>query len=260
MPTVDVRNGRLHYIEKGAGPALVLLHGTGANAALWAEVVDRLSDRFRVLSFDLRCHGQSVCSGAISIEAIANDIAEATQKLGLPSFHLAGVSIGGAAALHLAASTRQRVQSLVLSSVGITSGNPSSNPLADEVYAIREARVYLQPKRFALQFAENLLIPDAPTARVEAFAAAIATLTTQRYFEAFQAFAAAENAVAAANVKVRTLVLRGACDELVPCEAADALSRAIRGSLRRDIPEAGHLPNIDNPAAFATELAGFIGK
>lgn len=259
MATVDVSDGLLHYIEKGAGPALVLLHGTGANAALWSEVVDRLEGRFRVLSFDLRCHGQSVCSGAISIEAIANDIAEATQKLELPSFHLAGVSIGGAAALHLAASAPQRVQSLVLSSVGITSGNPSSNPLADEVYAIREARVYLQPQRFALQFAENLLIPDAPTARVEAFAAAIATLTTQRYFEAFQAFASADNA-AAANVKVRTLVLRGACDELVPCEAADALSRAILGSLRRDIPEAGHLPNIDNPAAFATELASFIGK
>lgn len=260
MPTVDISDGKLHYTEKGAGSALVLLHGMGASAALWSETADGLAKRFRVLSFDLRGHGQSAINGAITIEAIANDIAEATQKIGLSSFHLAGVSIGAAAALYLAASAPQRIQSLVLCGVGIIPANSPSNPLADEEYAVREAVVYLPSERFGLQIAENLLIPDAPTEHVKTFGEAIITLSKKRYFETVQAFAAGDIASAAAKVKVRTLILNGAYDEVVPAVAADALSRVILGSQRREIPEAGHMANIDNPNAFAVEIADFIGK
>ena len=260
MPIIDVRGGQLHYVDEGKGPTLILLHGMGAEAALWSDVIAELGGRFRTIGWDLRGHGQSVSDAPISIDAIVDDLGEAIKKLGVSSFHLAGVSLGGAAALRLAASTPQQVQSLIVCSVGVTLGSPLGNGLADEVYAIRETVVYLPSKRFSVQIAENILMPDTPPARIEAFAAAVYKVTKKRYFETVQAFAASDNAAVAPSVKCRTLILRGEADELVPAPAADALSKLIPGSVRKDIADAGHHANIDNPTAFAAELAGFIGS
>jgi 3-oxoadipate enol-lactonase len=260
VPTVDVPAGQVHYLEEGQGPTLVLLHGMGAEAALWAPVVAGLSGRFRTISFDLRGHGTTACNGSISIDAMADDITGAIAKLALPPYHLAGVSLGGAVALRIVSARAKQVQSLVLSSVGVTLGKPFGNGLADEVYAIRETVVYLPSTRFAEQIAENLLIPDSPKDRVDGLAAAVLKVTKRRYFEVVQAFAASDNATATMGVKCPTLILNGALDELVTATAADALSKIIPGSERREIPDAGHHANIDNPQAFATELAGFVGR
>jgi pimeloyl-ACP methyl ester carboxylesterase len=258
VPTIDVRAGQLHYLDEGEGPTLILLHGMGGEAALWSDVIVGLGGRFRTIGLDLRGHGQSASEAPISIEAIVDDLGEAIKKLGVSSFHLAGVSLGAAAALRLTASTPQQVQSLVICGIGVTLGNPLGNGLADEVYAIRETVVYLPSKRFSEQIAENILMPDTSPARIEALAAAVYKVTKKRYFETVQAFAACDNAAVARRVKCRTLILRGEADELASAPAADALSKLIAGSIRKDIADAGHHANIDNPKAFAAELGGFI--
>ena len=261
MPTVTIATGQVHYLEEGRGPTLVLLHGMGAEAGLWAPVVAGLSHRLRTISFDLRGHGGTTCNGPISIDAMVEDIAEAMSRLDVSKFHLAGVSLGGAVALRIASAQPEQVQSLILSGIGVTLGEPLGNGLADEVYAISETVVYLASTRFAEQVAENLLIPDSPRKRIDALAAAVSKVTKWRYLEVVQAVAASDNAAAAANVKCRTLVLNGALDELITSAAADALSKIIPGSVRLEISDAGHHANIDNPEAFVKKiLASFIGN
>jgi pimeloyl-ACP methyl ester carboxylesterase len=259
VPTVDVSNGKVHYLEEGKGASLVFLHGVGAQAGLWSPVIGKFGGRFHTISFDLRGHGGSICNGAISVDAIVQDILEALHKLEIRQFHLVGVSLGGAVALRIASARAHKVKSLTLSGIGVTLGKPLGDALADEVYGIREASVYLAIDRFVEQVAENLLMPDSPRARIEALAASIGIVTKRGYLEALQAFAAADNIAAAAGVKCRTLILNGASDELVSSAAADALSKVITTSLRREIPDAGHHANIDNPEAFAAELIAVLG-
>jgi len=254
VSTVEVNGEKINYVEHGSGPALVLLHGIGADAGLWSGVIDALGGEFAVRAFNLRGHGGSSCNGDLTVAALADDIAAATTALGLEAFDLAGVSLGGAVAVHLAAKAPARVRSLVVGGIGL---NPSK-ALADEIYGVREAVHYLVPEDFAQQVSEALLVPDAPAESVAAVGRAIGVITKQRYLKALEALAAAGLGDIAAAVKAPTLVLHGGLDEMVTAADANALAGAIGGARRADLADAGHLANIDDPAGFAAALKGFL--
>ena len=254
MSTVEVNGEKINYVEHGSGPVLVLLHGIGADAGLWSGVIDALGGEYAVRAFNLRGHGGSSCNGELSVAALADDIAAATAALGLQAFHLAGVSLGGAVAVRLAAKAPTRVRSLVVSGVGLNPGKA----LADEIYGVREAVHYLVPEDFSQQVSEALLVPDAPAESVEAVGRAIGAITKQRYLKSLEALAAAALGEVAAAVKAPTLVLHGKLDEMVTAADADALAGAIGGAKRAELAAAGHLANIDDPAGFASALKGFL--
>lgn len=256
MPTVDVGDETLHFIENGSGPAMILLHGIGANAEQWLDVIGALGGGYAVRAFDLHGHGGSSCNQGLSISAMTTDLLQAIKILRLEPFHLVGVSLGGAVAMHIAAAAPKNVKSLIVSDVGLDIGKV----LADEIYGIREAVHYLQPDDFAEQISQALLSADALPERAQALAASIRTLTKQRYLQALEAFAAADLRPVAANVKASALVLHGEFDDLITTESADALARAVGGARRAELPNAGHLANLDNPIAFATAVGNFIGS
>ena len=255
MPNIEVNGEHIEYVVQGTGAPAVLLHGAGADAGSWDEMLAALGGNHAVHAFNLRAHGGSSCNGDLSVAAIASDIAAAVEKLALEKFHLVGISLGGAAAIHLAAAAPGRVQTLAVAGVGIGSGQA----LADEIYGVREMVHYLVPDDFGLQVAEALLVPDASPERVAALSASIGVLTKQRYLRALEALAGAGLAGVAGRVSVPTLVLHGELDEMAPADEADALAGAIDGAARADIPDAGHLACIDNPSGFAAALKDFWG-
>ena len=252
VPTVEVNGEKLNFVQKGAGPAMVLLHGIGARADLWVDVIDKLSDRYTMVAFDLRGHGESTCNQELSVAAMASDMLQATKKLQLSSFHLVGVSLA-ARACELAAMNLEPVQSLVVSGIGLN----IEKVLADEIYGIREAVHYFSPADFAEQVSQALLNPDASAELAGALGSSIQSLTKQRYLKALEALAAADLGTAAPQVKSPVLVLHGELDDFISTAAADALALAAGGGGVRRCPDAGDLANIDNPAAFSTALAEF---
>ena len=77
MPKVQLPNGvRIHYQQVGEGPDLVMVHGLTGNLAVWhLRIVPELSDRFRVLTYDLRGHGLSdTPPTGYSPDAMAEDL------------------------------------------------------------------------------------------------------------------------------------------------------------------------------------------
>lgn len=256
MSTVEVNGESLNYVEQGSGRSLVLLHGIGSDAGLWSGVIDGLGGGYGVRAFNLRGHGGSSCHGDLYVAAMADDIAAATTALGIEAFHLVGVSLGGAVAVHLAAKHPARVRSLVVGGVGL---NPSK-ALADEIYGVREMVHYLVPDDFALQVSEALLVPDASPESIEAVGRAIGAITKQRYLKSLEALAAAGLADVAGAVKAPTLVLHGALDEMVAASDADALAAAIAGAKRAELDNGGHLANVDDADGFVSALNEFIAR
>jgi pimeloyl-ACP methyl ester carboxylesterase len=254
VPTVEVNGERLEYVQQGEGTPVVLLHGIGASADLWSEVLNSLGDAYAVCAINLRGHGGSSCNGELSVNALTGDIKAAADALVLKSFHLVGVSLGAAVAVRLAAMTPDAVRSLIVSGIGLE----PSQALADEIYGIREAVHYLAADDFAQQVGEALLVPDAPPERVEALGRSISTLTKQRYLQALEALSAAQVKSVAAQVKAPSLVLRGELDELVVEADAATLAEVLGGAERAEIPDAGHLANVDNPTAFSEKLRSFL--
>jgi pimeloyl-ACP methyl ester carboxylesterase len=113
---LEVDGARLHYVDRGAGPAVVLVHGLGGNLRNFYAVVDRLTATCRVVAVDRPGSGYStMISGAHpGLRAQAAIIARFCGQLGLDRALLVGHSLGGALSLALALDHPDRVGALVL--------------------------------------------------------------------------------------------------------------------------------------------------
>ena len=104
--TPPLRGFRLHYVEWGdpAAPPLVLLHGITGHARTWDTLALALADRWRVLALDQRGHGDSEAApdGDYTVGAMADDLGAFADALGLPTFSLLGLSMGGRVAMGFA--------------------------------------------------------------------------------------------------------------------------------------------------------------
>ena len=114
MATIDVNGAVLYYEERGSGPPLLLVHGTGAYADTWSPVLDGLARGYRVIAYDRRGFARSSAAPRGGLADQVRDAAELLDALGASPARVVGWSGGGVIALDLAASYRDRVASLVL--------------------------------------------------------------------------------------------------------------------------------------------------
>jgi pimeloyl-ACP methyl ester carboxylesterase len=115
MGMIAVNGTRLHYRNEGTGEPLVFVHGLGSSGHDWAKQVDAFSDRYRVITFDVRGHGQSdKPEGPYSIPLFAADAAALLRTLEAVPATIVGLSMGGMIALQLAVDAPDLVRRLVV--------------------------------------------------------------------------------------------------------------------------------------------------
>ncbi|AEF21084.1 alpha/beta fold hydrolase [Pseudomonas fulva] len=113
---MDVGRVTLNYRLEGSGSEhLVCIHGVGSSLLAWEGVVERLKDRFTILTFDLRGHGNStLLKGRYEIDEIVDEALALADGVGFKKFSLAGFSLGGIIAQRLTLLFPHRVKRLVL--------------------------------------------------------------------------------------------------------------------------------------------------
>jgi pimeloyl-ACP methyl ester carboxylesterase len=105
----------MRYALEGAGRPAVLIHGVGNSLEAWDGVVARLRDRFRLLRYDLRGHGESErVPGPYSIEDFSDDLLALLDALKMERCDVAGFSLGGLVAQAFALRHPERVRKLAL--------------------------------------------------------------------------------------------------------------------------------------------------
>jgi 3-oxoadipate enol-lactonase len=115
MPTIEANGQTLYYEVHGEGEPLVLVMGLAADTMAWAMQVPSFSARYRTIIFDNRDVGQSsMAAGPYEITDMAQDTLALADGLELESFHLVGVSMGGAIAQEVALAAPDRVRTLTL--------------------------------------------------------------------------------------------------------------------------------------------------
>jgi 3-oxoadipate enol-lactonase len=115
MPTTEANGQTLYYEVHGEGEPLLLVMGLAADTMAWALQVPAFSAHYKTVIFDNRDVGQSsMADGAYEITDMANDALALADTLELESFHLVGVSMGGAIAQEVALAAPERVRSLTL--------------------------------------------------------------------------------------------------------------------------------------------------
>ena len=115
MPTIQANGQTLYYEVHGEGEPLLLVMGLAADTLAWAMQVPAFSARYGTIIFDNRDVGQSsMAAGPYEITDMAQDTLALADGLELESFHLVGVSMGGAIAQEVALAAPDRVRTLTL--------------------------------------------------------------------------------------------------------------------------------------------------
>jgi pimeloyl-ACP methyl ester carboxylesterase len=114
--TIALHGVSIHYVDRGQGPPLVLIHGLGGSICNFRYNIPVLSQHLRVVALDLKGFGYSErpATGDYSLMAQARLVGELMDRLGIPRAAVLGHSMGGAIALRLAATWPEKVDRLIL--------------------------------------------------------------------------------------------------------------------------------------------------
>ena len=238
---------RLHN-PQGSGLPVLLSHGFGATAGMWDTNIDALSVDRPVIVWNQRGHGNSDSpedQGCYSQDISVEDIAAVLDAAGVERAVLCGMSLGGYLSLAFRLAYPQRVAALVLVDTGPGYRNDAArdkwNAWVEGVAQRLEAGEPPHPSPEVAQ-----AVHEHPEGLPRAARGAMAQKDS-RVIESLD------------SIDVPTLVIVGAQDTNFHA-GADYMHRHIADARKLVIDDAGHAPNIDQPATFNTAVREFLER
>jgi pimeloyl-[acyl-carrier protein] methyl ester esterase len=266
LPHITTRDGaRIFYGDEGAGRPLVLLHGMMAHGGFFCGQ-EALAAQFRLVSVDLRGHGQSRNGRGLKVETLADDVAELIEQLDLQGAIGVGWSLGASILWRLLSGpTGGRfggavvvdMTPKVLNEGGWTLGlsaelcDARRQAMADDFAAFAQAAgsaIFAQP------LTEELL-PLATWAGQEFArndAAAITAIWNSLVEEDLRD--------ALPLIAQPTVVVHGAHSQLYGSATAEHLVAALPNARATPFPRSGHAPHLEEPERFNALLADFAAS
>jgi 3-oxoadipate enol-lactonase len=235
-------------------PVVVLSNSLGATRAMWDPQVSALAERYRVITYDTRGHGDSpVPAGPYSIDDLVDDLVALLDEIGAERAHVAGLSLGGMTGMRLAAREPARVHRLALLCTSARLG-PAAG-YADRARLVRaEGTATVAPavvqRWFTPGFRERE--PDL-VSRMEAMIAATAD---EGYAGCCEAIDRLDLRGDLAAISAPTLVISGREDPATPPEHQRAIADGISGAELLTVSPAAHLANVEQSLRVTGELLG----
>lgn len=252
----------IYYEIHGQGPPLVLLNGIMMNTLSWAEHIEKLKDRFRLIVYDMRDQGRSSRLEEGYDNGIhAEDLKRLLDHLNLPQTHLWGLSYGGQVSLIFTLRYPERVDKLVLSN---TSAHVDQYLLALGEQWKRAARLYDGEAFFDLAlppiYSRNFYNQryDWLENRKQLFKDAL----TREWFDGFIRLASSNATydlrAELHQIKHPVLLLAAREDIITPYAQMLEMSRALTGSQFVCLPETGHAAFLEKIDTCCTLIRGFL--
>lgn len=269
--TVTVDSHRIAYLDSGSGPPVLLIHGLGGSMWQWEYQQRSLADGYRVVTLDMLGSGLSDKPDvSYTPERLIHFFSGFMDALKIQRGTLIGNSMGAGVAIGMALTRPDRVNRLVL--IG---GLPAR--IAENVGGVRFKRILRTPTPAWLLQLTNFLVGRKLTRRVLKDVVHNDQLLTPLVLErSFQnrrrpgfippimshikniPLWEAGFASRLHNIAVPTLILWGAEDRFFPLPVAHDLHRMIPHSVLEVIPEAGHLPQWEQPDLVNRILLEFL--
>jgi 3-oxoadipate enol-lactonase len=248
--------GHLHVRVRGAveAPAVLFINSLGTDLRMWEGVAERMPG-VRAIGFDARGHGLSATPATDwTIEDLAGDAIAVLDALGIARVVVAGCSVGGMVAQHLAAVHPGRVIAAVFSNTAARIGTAESwqaRIAAVEAHGMGAIAEAVLERWFAAPFrqgAAHLL-----------WRTMLERCDPAGYAGTCRALARADLGDRIAAIRCPALVLAGAEDQATPAALVRDLADALADARFHLIAGSGHLPAIDNPAGTAALMLDFLG-
>lgn len=264
--SIDLAGRATHYIERGEGEPVILLHGYFYDWYLWAANLDALAERFKVYALDLWGFGYSTRAPLdYGYPLYAEQVLLFMDSLGIHRASLMGQSMGGGTAILFCVQHRERVNKLVLVDAA---GWPQPLPLTGKFFNLPRVGEFLlglntdavRKRLLAYQWIHN---NDLITGRyfenvtrfhkVKGTTEALLAVLRKQFF-----FTLSDEIHRLDQMNVPTLLVWGREDKNVPLHGGQEMHRVLKDSRLETIDDVGHLPNYENPEVFNQLAVKFL--
>ena len=258
---IEVNGVRLAYSAAGQGRSVLFVHGYPLNRRMWQPQIDGLSDIARILTVDLRGHGDSkTVIGPYSMEMFADDLNAFLDAIGVTEkVVLCGLSMGGYVAFAFYRRYAARLAGLVLTATRAAADSPEARAGRDQSAAT--ARQQGVPA-IVEGMLPRLLSPKTQAEKPELVAQIRQIMLRTSLEGVLGDLDGLKNRTDAtptlAQIHIPTLLLPGAEDVIVPLKEAQTMQAGIFGARLEAIPDSGHLPNMENAPAFNRAMRAFL--
>ena len=276
---IDLNGQLVHYRDVGprADPApIVLLHGTSASLHTWEGWSKALRGQRRVISLDLPAFGLTgpfagdyptrwAGQPLYTADHYARFVLDLLDRLAVQRFVVAGNSLGGDVAWHIAAAAPDRVAQLVLVDAAGYRFTPDDVPLGWRIArlpVLGRVTEHFLPRPFVLQglravYGNPAKIDEALIDRY--YELTLRAGNRAALVQRLQAWSPDEGVEKVVGVSVPTLILWGGRDRLIPPALAQRFEADIPGSQRVLFDDLGHVPHEEDPLRTVAAVKAFLG-
>lgn len=261
MSIVTLGDIEVAYTEAGTGKPVVFVHGLAEDRATWA-VQQRDLPEVRTFAYDLRGHGGSTLGAAdATLDQLGGDLVAFLEQVSGPAA-VVGFSLGGTVALWAAAARPDLVTVAIVLGTSSVVGRAAADFYARR---IAQAADTSSPEfRTALREDSAAAVALAHDRLDDVVAARLAAVGDGRgYANAARAMAGLKQTPLTprlAEVRVPVTVVGASGDTFCPAKAAAIITDALTDVTYHEIPDAGHLMNIDKPGAVTAAVRTAISE
>lgn len=269
---VEVNGQRIHYLDYGDGPPVLLLHGGGAGSAIWFKQIAGLSKTHRVIAPDHPVFGLSAQEAYESpfVGSLVRYLTVFMDKMELDRADLAGLSMGAQGALVMAIESPERVNRLlVIDSAGLGKSFPmifrlGTIPLIgplivrpnrwgqDNYFKTMEVvRSDFDSAVEYKQYAYDITLPPEHAAAMRSSLKVITNMGGQKVIFTDDELR---------SIAAETLIIWGARDKVFPVEHGFRLGGLVPDSRLHVVEDSAHVPLLDNAVLVNELVVGFFGN
>jgi 3-oxoadipate enol-lactonase len=250
-------NGTELYYEvsgKESAPWLVLSHSLACNVRMWDPQVAAFKDRYRILNYDMRGHGQSAApKGPYTLEMLADDVLGLMRELKIERCKFIGLSIGGMIGQTLALKAAKHFEKMVLADTGHTQPPEALKQWEERIQiANSKGMKALVPSTMERWFTPAFR--ESPPAKK--IADIIAATPVAGYVGCGQAIMKLNTTARLKDIKMPVLAITGEADPAAP--GTKYIGEHLPGAKFVSIAQAAHIANIEQPEKFNQALREFL--
>jgi len=241
--------------EAPDAPWVIFSNSLGTDLTVWDAQVAALAGRFRILRYDQRGHGGTgVPSGPCDFAQLGDDALALLDRFGIERCSFVGLSMGVPTGLRLVDRHPERVERLVLCDGQAATASGGGGIWAERIQQVRDGGM----AAFADATVVRWFAPEFVAAgRADAVREMIAATPADGLIACIAALQGYDFAAVLPAIRIPTLLMVGARDGALPATMS-AMREKIADVRLVEIPEAGHISNVEQPEAFNRALLAFL--
>jgi len=261
---IDLDGHCTHYVEKGQGEPVILLHGWFHDSQMWAKNIDALAKRFKVYALDLWGFGYSTREPMnYGYPLYAGQVLKFMDALNIERASLVGQSMGGGTSILLCTQHRERVNKMVL----VCSGGMPNPPLlmtriaclpgvGEFLFRLRGSRLGIlktvfiyDEKSIGGEYFEELTRHHQIKGTTEALLSSLRKNFFDKLLSEIQRLG---------EMDLPILIVWGRHDKSIPIDIGLRIHEILKGSRLEILGQSAHCPNYEEPEEFNRIVMGFL--